>query len=201
MRLESEAAMKAKNSSGNSGAPSTRGKAVAFEDFEPDREMSFNHRAAQFLDWCAIHMPGRFVPYTWIARHMHMLTRTPTSKTKEVIEIRKSKMDSIKRILWNEYDRRTLSVPRDLIKAGQEPGVRATTDSDDLTQHAYLRQTKRVASAARSAQDTRQKIDVDSMRNGDLKALVERTDPVLKQLARADLMKRLELPAHNDDDD
>jgi hypothetical protein len=190
MRLESEVMV---NKSSNS-APRTGKRSAGFDDFEPDKNMSLNHRAAQFLDWCARTLPGRFVPYTWIAKHMHMLNRLPTSKTKEVLEIRKSKMESIKRILWNDYDRRTVTAPRD-----QEPAVRATTDADDLTQNAYLRQTKRVASSARAAQDTRDKIVVEDMRNKNLRELVQRTDPVMKSLQRADLMKKLELPEHNDD--
>ena len=103
-------------------------------------------------------------------------------------------MESIKRILWNDYDRRTVTAPRD-----QEPAVRATTDADDLTQNAYLRQTKRVASSARAAQDTRDKIVIEDMRNKNLRELVQRTDPVMKSLQRADLMKKLELPSHDDD--
>ena len=197
MRSESEV-MVSKSSSGNIGGNTPRAgkaKGVAFDDFVPDHGMSITHRAAQFLDWCARNMPGRFAPYTWIAKHAHIMPRVPNVNNSDVTAIRKSKMDSIKRILWNEYDRRTVAAPRD-----QEPGVRATTDADDLTQNSYLRQTKRVASSAKAAQATREKIDTGAMRNKDLKALVERTDPVLKQLAKADLMKRLELPAHNDDD-
>jgi hypothetical protein len=168
---------------------------MSFDDFVPDHNMSITHRAAQFLDWCARNMPGRFVPYIWIAKHAHVMPRVPNGNNNYVVEIRKNKMDAIKRILWNDYNRRTVPAPRD-----QEPGVRATTDDDDLTQNAYLRQTKRVASAAKAAQETRDKIDVDNMHNPDLKALVQRTDPVLKALGKADLMKRLELPAHEEED-
>jgi hypothetical protein len=133
---------------------------------------------------------------------MAMLTKTPSAKSKDVVDLRTGgKMDSIKRILWNEYDRRTLSVPRHLTKQGHEYGVRATTDDDDLTQNALLPQQKRVASAARTAQDTREKIDITAMHNSDLKALVKRTDPIMQALARADLAKKLELPSHSDDDD
>jgi hypothetical protein len=190
--------MKASSSSNrnstNSGPRSTKAKGVGFDDFVPDPNMSITHRAAQFLDWCAKNMPGRFIPYTWIAKHAHIMPRVPNGNNNYVHEIRKNKMDPIKRILWNEYDRRTVSAPR-----SQEPGVRATTDADDLTQHAYLRQTKRIASSAKTAQDTREKIDTGEMRNKDLRDLVERTDPILKQLGKADLMKRLQLPAHDED--
>jgi hypothetical protein len=184
-----------RNSSSGSSAPRAARKGVGFDDFTPDQGMSITHRAAQFLDWCAKNMPGRFVPYIWIAQHAHIMPRVPNGNNNYVNEIRKNKMDSIKRILWNEYDRRTVSAPRD-----QEPGVRATTDADDLTQNAYLRQTKRVASSAKAAQDTRDKIVVEDMRSKDLRALVERTDPILKQLQKADLMKRLQLPEHTEDD-
>lgn len=194
MRLESE--VMASKTSNTSAPRSSRAKGVTFDDFTPDDRMSITHRAAQFIDWCAKNMPGRFVPYTWIAKHAHIMPRVPNGNNNYVHEIRKNKMDTIKRILWSDYNRRTVPAPRD-----QEPGVRATTDADDLTQNAYLRQTKRVASAAQAAQDTREKIDTSAMRNKDLKALVERVDPVMKQLAKADLMKRLELPAHNDDED
>ncbi len=192
-----------KGNKGN-GAPSTprlKTKAPSFEDFEPDKHMNANRRAAQFLDWCAKEMPERFVPYSYIVMHMQMLTRPPKDTDKDVLALRQSKMDSIKKILWNEYHRRTISVPRALIKQNHRPGVRATTNADDLTKNAFIPQTRRIASATRTAQDTRDKIDVTEMRSQDMRALVERTDPVLKQLARADLMKRLELPVHSDDED
>ena len=192
--------MKANRTSDRGSTPNVRAK-VSFEDFEPDRDMNANHRAAQFLDWCAKNMPERFVPDNYIVMHMQMLKRPPKENMDDVVNFRKGKLDAIKRILWNEYDRRVITVPRALTKQGHKPGIRATTGADDLTKNAFIPQTRRIASATRTAQDTRDKIDVKAMHNQDMRALVERTDPVLKQLVRADLMKRLELPAHSDDDD
>jgi len=185
------------------GAPrSSRTRSLGFDDFTPAskvqtfEDMNENQRAAQFLDWAARNMPSRFVPYVWITRYAYLKPKTPRLDSDDVNTLRKRRMDSIKKILWNEFHRRTVTSPRD-----QEPGMRATTDSDDLAGTDYLRRTRRVASGAKAAAETREKIDLDEMRNKDLKAMVERTDPIMKQLGKADLLKRLELPPRRPDDE
>jgi hypothetical protein len=197
MRMESEV-MKASNPKlPTAGAPrSSRTKPLTFEDFSPDTEMNENQRAAQFLDWCARNLPGRFAPYVWITKHAYIKTKLPRLDNIDVEALRKKRMDSVKKILWTEYHRRTVAAPRD-----QEPGVRATTDSDDLAGTDYLRRTRRIASGVKAAAETREKIDVAEMHNKDLKAMVERTDPIMKQLNKADLLKRLELPPRRPDED
>lgn len=196
MRMESEV-MKASNPKlPAAGVPRSSRKPLGFDDFSPDTEMSENQRAAQFLDWAARSLPGRFVPYVWITKHAYVKPKLPRLDSEDVNTLRRKRMDSIKKILWSEYHRRTVSSPRD-----QEPGVRATTDSDDLAGTDYLRRTRRIANGVKSAQETREKIDTSEMRNKDLKALVERTDPIMKQLGKADLLKRLELPPRRPDDE
>ena len=192
MRPETEV-MKPTN---NSGTRTTRMKALTFDDFIPDLEMSENKRGAQFLDWCARNMPGRFIPYVWLTKVAYLKHKIPRLDNDDVNTTRRKRISSIKQILWTEYHRRTVASPRD-----QDPGMRATTDSDDLAGTDYLRRTRRVASGARAAAETREKIDTASMHDKSLKAMVERTDPIMKQLVKADLMKRLELPPRRDEDD
>lgn len=197
MRMENEV-MKSNSpkSQTSGGNHSSRTKALGFDGFTPDTDMTENQRAAEFLDWAARNMPGRYVPYVWITKHAYVKTKLPKLNSEDVNTLRHKRMDSIKKILWNEYHRRAWPAPRD-----QEPGVRGTTDSDDLAGTDYLRRTRRVASGAKAAAETREKIDTSSMRNKDLKAMVERTDPIMKQLGKADLLKRLELPPRRDDED
>ena len=38
-------------------------KLLTFDDFKPNPDLSENKRAAEFIDWCARNMPGRFIPY------------------------------------------------------------------------------------------------------------------------------------------
>ena len=197
MRMESEVMKASSPKLPAAGTPrSSRTKPLGFDDFTPDTEMSENQRAAQFLDWCARNLPGRFVPYVWITKHAYVKPKVPRLDNIDVEALRSKRMDSIKKILWSEYHRRTVSAPRD-----QEPGVRATTDSDDLAGTDYLRRTRRIANGVKAAQETREKIDTNEMHNKDLKALVERTDPIMKQLGKADLLKRLELPPRWPDDE
>jgi hypothetical protein len=171
-----------------------RTKQIDFGDFIPTED-SVVKRAAQFLNWAAINMPHRFVPYTWIAKHSVLETRLPSPGSKMAIEAH-NRMSAIKHRLWMDYGRRTLPAPRD-----QVPGCRATTDSDDLAGTVYITQTKRVAGGIKAMDETREKINVHEMRSQDLKSLVVRTDPVLKQLVRANLMEKLALPQHRADDD
>ncbi|MGH9919814.1 MAG: hypothetical protein ACRD6W_13240 [Nitrososphaerales archaeon] len=178
-----------------SGAPRSS-RALSFDDFVPDSEMTENQRAAQFLNWSAENLPNRFCPFVWVTKHAYMKSKLPKLNDRDVETLRRGRMDTIKKILWNEYHRRALPAPRD-----QEPGVRATTDSDDLAGTDYLRRTRRIAAGVKAAAETREHIDTSAMRNKDLRALVQRTDPIMKELVKADLMKRLELPPHRDDED
>lgn len=176
----------------------SRARAESFGDFVPDNRMSEPERAAQFLDWCATHMPHRFVPYVWIAKHAYVKNRLPTLNSDDVESLRRNKMDKTRQILWKTYGRRTVPSPK---IDGQEPGTRATVDSDDLAATDYLRRTRRIASGVKSAAETRAKIDLTEMRNKDLKAMVKRMDPVMEQLGKANIMAKLELPKHEDEDD
>ena len=187
MRTESE--MKATKTVATSTT-----KSITFDDFKPNPDLGENKRGAEFVDWCAKNMPGRFIPYVQIAKQAYFKPKVPKLDNSDVVTLRKQRMTAIKDILWKEYHRRTLAAPRD-----QEPGMRATTDSDDLAGTDYLRRTRRIASGVKAAAETREKIDTEQMRNVDLKNMVERTDPIMKQLVKADLMKRLELPPKRDD--
>jgi hypothetical protein len=184
--------MRASRATGGTG---TATKLLTFDDFKPNPDLSENKRAAEFIDWCARNMPGRFIPYVQICKQAYFKPKVPRIDHDDVVTLRKKRMNSIKDILWKEFHRRTLTAPRE-----QEPGMRATTDSDDLAGTDYLRRTRRIASGVKAASETREKIDTSAMRNVDLKAMVERTDPIMKTLVKADLMKRLELPPRRDDD-
>ena len=195
MNVESEI-MSNKRPAGPRAPKQNAVKQLTFEDFAPDQDMNENQRAAQFIDWAARNMPKRFVPYVWITRHAYCKPKTPRIDNDEVNITRRKRMTRISQILWEKYHRRTVSAPRDL-----EPGVRGTTDSDDLAATDYLRRTKRVANGIKAVEETRSKIDTKLMLNKDMKALVERTDPIMKQLSRANLFEKLKLPPPKPDDD
>jgi hypothetical protein len=160
-----------------------------FEDFVPDLAMTEVHRAAQFLDWAAQHMPKRFVPFVWIAKNAYAKPRVPRGDSVEVTMIRQKRMDQIKRVLWETYKRRTVPAPR-----GSEPGVRATYDHDDLAGTDLVRSNRRVINATRRVAETHAVIDPDQMRDERLKELVQSMAPVIKKLTQPDLIRRLELP-------
>jgi hypothetical protein len=173
-------------------------KSVTYADFQPDPTQNEVERAAAFLDWAAQNMPKRFIPYTWITKHakpnMH---RVPDVGSLDVAFIRK-KIGSIKRVLWDVYGRKTDPAPR----SDEIPGVRATTDTDDIAGTDFLRTKKRVHNGILHLQDTRSKMDIKSMRDKGLKSMVTSMDPVIKQLTDGDLMAKLkELPARTDDDE
>jgi hypothetical protein len=167
MRMETEVMKASSPKLPAAGGPrSSRTKPLSFEDFTPDTEMSENQRAAQFLDWCARNMPGRFVPYVWITQHAYVKPKLPRLDSEDVNTLRKKRMDSVKKILWSEYHRRTVSSPRD-----QEPGVRATTDSDDLrlpAPHAPHRQRRE--GRAGDAREDRRHRDAQQGPEGDGRA-------------------------------
>lgn len=179
-------------------APQSRGRArpASFGDFIPDQSLTEVDRAAQFLDWAAQNMPMRFVPYTWITKHAIIRPRVPGPDDPMVASIRK-KIGAIKRSLWDRYGRRSVPAPR-----GQELGIRATVDDDDIAGTDFLANKRRVHNGIRRLQDTRSKIDPARMRDHGLKSMVQNMDPVLKKLTSGDLMNRLkELPPRRDGDD
>ena len=165
----------------------------SFDNFVPDKDMNECQRAAAFLDWVAINFPGRFAPYVWICKHAYNKQKLPKITDADVETLRK-RLGRIKEVLWNKYHRRTEPASR-----GLEPGMRGTTDSDDLAGTAYLRQNRRIANGIKAAAETREKIDINEMHNADLKSMVQRTDPIIKKFMMADLMKKLELPSPSDD--
>lgn len=193
MRMEQ--VMKSDNVRSTTSRTRPRTEQVTFEDFQSDPELSEIHRAAQFLDWAAKHMPKRFVPYTWLTKCAYIKPRLPRVDTDEVRLIRLKKMGQIKRVLWETYSRRTVATPK-----GSEPGVRATVDSDDLAGTDFLRRRQRLANGVVGLQETRAKIDTGTMKDAALKAVVQNTDPVIKQLMQPDMMRRLALPPKRDDD-
>lgn len=168
----------------------------SFGDFEPDANLSESHRAAQFLDWAARKMPLRNVPYVWITKHAYVKPKLPRPTDPDNETLRLRKMSQIKRVLWDLYNRRTVPSGRD-----EEPGVRATVDSDDLAGTDYYRNKRRVANGIKRMADTRKKMDVDSIRDPGLKAMVESMDPFIKQLTKPELLKQLELPPSSMDDE
>jgi len=174
----------------------SRPASASFSDFVPDHSLNEVDRAAQFLDWAAQHMPMRFVPYTWIAKHAIIRPRVPGPDSPEVVMIRK-KIGAIKRSLWDRYGRRSVAAPR-----GQELGIRATVDDDDVAGTDFLQNKRRIHNGIRRLEDTRSKIDPGRMRDQGLKAMVTGMDAVMKKLTQPDLMTRLkELPARKDEDD
>jgi len=164
-------------------------KTISFEDFDPDRNLSEVHRAAQFLDWAARVAPKRFVPYVWLAKHAYIKPRLPKPSDPDVETIRKRKMDQIKRILWETYKRRTVPSPRD-----QEAGVRATSDHEDLAGTDLLRNSRRLANSAKRLAETHAAIDPTQIRDQGLRILVQGMSPVVAQLKNPDLLRKLELP-------
>ena len=175
-------------------------KIVTFDDFVPTFSPDLDpvDRAARFLDWAAIHMPRRFVPYGWIAKHANGMRRKCSPESNEVATIRK-KLGAIKRILWNEFGRRTCPAPHD-----QELGLRASTDDDDIAGTDYLRNKRRIYNGIQRLRDTRSKIDPARMRDPNLKSMVQNMDPILKKLTDDKLMNSLmALPPRstNDSDD
>lgn len=187
-------------------APKSRGRVVSFEDFEPDSDLTESQRAAQFLDWAARNMPRRNVPYAWITKHAYIKPRLPRPSDPDIDTLRLRKMDQIKRVLWDVYNRRTVASPRPKQgTAGQESGVRATVDDEDMAGTDFLRNKRRVANGIKRLADTRQKMDPSKIRDAGLKAMVTNMDPVIKKLMEPDLLRRLELPPHpkskTDDDE
>lgn len=167
-----------------------------FNNFVPDHTLSEVDRAAQFLDWAAQHMPMRFVPYAWIAKHAIIRPRVPGPDSPEVVMIRK-KIGAIKRSLWERYGRRTVPAPR-----GQELGIRATTDDDDIAGTDFLSNKRRIYNGIKRLEDTRSKMDPSRMRDHGLKAMVIGMDSVMRKLTQPDLMSRLkELPPRREEDD
>lgn len=168
-----------------------------FEDFSPEPLMTEPERAAAFLDWAADNMPHRIVPYTWLTRAAYAKTSTPRETHPDVGTVRHKLMRRVKDILWKEYERRV--VPE--TAKNSTAGVRATVDSDDLAATDYLRRVKRIANGTVAAQETRAKIDVAEMNNPQMKALVQRMDPVMKRLGKDNMLKMLELPPPSSDDE
>lgn len=195
--------MKASNSrtaspTGRSKMKSSKSTAVTFSNFTPDHSLNEVDRAAQFLDWAALNMPMRFVPYTWVAKHAIIRPRIPGPDSPEVVMIRK-KIGAIKRSLWDRYNRRTVAAPRN---QDQEMGIRATVDDDDVAGTDFLQNKRRIHNGIRRLEDTRSKIDPSRMRDHGLKAMVTSMDTVMKKLTQSDLMTRLkELPSRPVDDD
>jgi len=190
MRMEI-VAMKSANRNPPPAPPPAHRKSVNFEDFIPDRNLSEVQRAAQFLFWAAENMPKRFVPFVWIAKYAYIKPKLPRSDSAEVTLIRQKKMDQIKRVLWTEYKRRTVSAPRN-----SEPGVRATYDHDDMANTDLVRRRRHVASSIKQMADTHAAIDPEQMNDALAKAMVLDMKPIVKKLNTPDLIRRLELPPH-----
>lgn len=173
----------------SASAPKSQNRTISFDDFTPDSNLNESQRAAQFLNWAADNMPKRSVPYTWVTKHAYIKTRVPRSTDPDVVTLRTRKMGQIKKVLWDIYSRRTVASTRN-----EDPGVRATVDSDDVAGTDFYRNKRRVASGIKRMADTRSKMDVDSIRDAGLKKMVENMDPIIKRLTNKDLLKQLELP-------
>ncbi|OPZ39519.1 MAG: hypothetical protein BWY99_01370 [Synergistetes bacterium ADurb.BinA166] len=177
--------------------PKKTPRVIQFSSYVPDPETKdVVERAVQFLDWAAREVPKRFIPYPWIAKVSISMNRVPNVESPEVQLIRK-KIGSIKKVLWDRYNRRAVSAPRT-----EELGLRATVDDDDMAATDWLRNKRRVHNGIRRLEDTRNKMDVESMRDAGLRESVLGMDPVMKKLTQGNLMDRLkQLPARASDDE
>lgn len=171
---------------------------ISFSQFVNDPSDSIDaERAARFLNWAAVNLPHRFVPWTWVTKHARGLPKLPSLGNGDLLLIR-SRIGSIKSILWKEYGRRTTPSPR----YHQEPGIRALVDDDDHARNDLVPNKKRIHNSILRLSDTRSKIDTSKMNDNGLVSMVLGMDPVIKSLTSSTLMNKLrELPPRPSDDD
>lgn len=117
-------------------------------------ELSKIHRAAHFLDWCAVERPGKYVSPAKLAQAINGLNRTPRLDNADVLWIQRN-MSRVRVVLREQFDR--------ALDSQRGVGVRATTDDFDKLKTDLPKQSKRFISARSALQKSVNMIDVHTI--------------------------------------
>jgi hypothetical protein len=161
-----------------------RGKKLkSLIDFKPDPEKDDVHRAAEFLDLAAQQFPMRAVPITYIVRVANMCTRLPQEASKQVEIFKKLRMQPLKRVLYNEYQRALIYKPGF--------GYRATVDSEDIVKTDLEIKSRRVVNAIDGLQRSKELVDPKTIKTKSVKTRfneISRTQKLLTAEVRQKLL-------------
>jgi hypothetical protein len=119
-----------------------------------DLKLSMTRRIAHFLDWAAVNRPKEFIPYNEILKNVQGYRTLPRLANKE-IDVVKSAMSRVRKVLHEEYNRGLLSSPGS--------GVRATTDDLDRAKNELTKRARDVVRTSTKFNEVHASIDASKL--------------------------------------